>query len=66
MAAKKFDFAGFWAQKCRTDFKKCQREVFRFNDAQNALANEFYTRLARTPQGRRKILALKGIRAATP
>ena len=59
MAEKEFDFVDFWAHKCRQNMKGCLNEITPFINAQIENANNFYSKLSQTPQGRKKIAQLK-------
>jgi len=61
MKDKDFDQIEFWAHKCRQNVKECQRQVNKFVNAQIEIANSFYKRLAKTRNGRQKIMQLKRI-----
>jgi DNA-binding MarR family transcriptional regulator len=58
---ERMDFVEFWAKKCRKNMKKCLSETGPFIDSQIKTANEFYKRLTKTPNGRKKIRELKNI-----
>lgn len=51
-----------WALYCKDNLKDAQKQVNAFVDAQLVNSNNFYKRLAKTKNGRKKILLLKKTR----
>ena len=56
---QRMEFVEFWAKECKKDMKKCLAQTTLLVNSQINSANEFYSKLAKTPQGRAKIRKLK-------
>ena len=57
---QRMEFVEFWAEKCKKNMASCLAETTPFINSQIISANDFYKRLAQTPNGKEKIKELKG------